>query len=87
MSVKFKDWMEKATTLEKEILAAESSTTLSYLYSIASGQRTASADVAGRIEKAAKNLYKQSKRRLPKIIRSDIAPACAACPYAPKCEN
>lgn len=87
MSEKFKQWMDASTTLEKEILASQAQTAMRYLYALSNGERTASADVAGRMEQSMKELRKKSKGRLPKVTRVDLCPACAACPYSPKCST
>lgn len=82
-----KEWMGLATTAEQVQLAELSFTSRSYLYSLASGLRTASAQTAGDIEKASKILRKSSKHRLPLLHRRDLCPACDTCPYANKCKK
>lgn len=82
-----KEWMQLATTAEQTRLATLAFTSRSYLYELASGNRIASAQVAGDIEKASKILRKSSKQRLPLLKRMDLCPACAACIYAPKCKK
>lgn len=79
------DWMEAATTHEQIMLAAAAETSRAYLYRLASGARTASAELAGRLEEAAADLRAVSKGRLPVLTRGDLCPACAGCPYFQKC--
>ena len=81
------EWLRAATTDEQAVLATEARTSRQYLYHIAGGFRTPSADVAGRIETAAAKLRRVSKGRLPKLTRADICPACEQCPYIKKCRN
>lgn len=78
-------WMLLATKLEQEELAVRAGTSREYLYQIANGIRSASAAIAGNIEKAARELRKGSKGRLPKLTRADLSATCGACPYAVKC--
>lgn len=83
-----KKWMAAATADEQSNLAENAGTSRSYLYQIASGHRkNIEADLAGRIEEAAKLLRKASKNRLPKITRGDLSPVCRACPYLKRCLN
>jgi hypothetical protein len=84
---KFRKWMELATTAERKILAARAGTSHIYLYHIATGIRECSAMLAGEIEKASVKMHKASKKRLPKLLRSDLSKACAACPYSKKCRS
>lgn len=80
------EWMQKATTEEQEDLALRSSTTVGYLHKLATESRYASADIGGRIEKAAKEITRKSKGRLPVLRRGDFVPACAQCPFYKKCQ-
>lgn len=80
-----KKWMLAATADEQAKLAKAANTSRNYLYQLASNQRTASSDLAARIEIAAKPLRLASKNRLPELTRADISPVCGACPYAIKC--
>lgn len=80
-------WMDKATPAEQLALAEAAETTRNYLYQVAGGHRTVRADLAGRIEVAAKSLRKASKNRLPELTRADLSGTCAKCPYAKKCLN
>jgi formate dehydrogenase maturation protein FdhE len=56
------------------------STTVGYLFQLSVGHRIASAEIAGRIEKASEQIAKNSN--LPVIKREKICPACASCPLA-----
>lgn len=82
-----KKWMKLATTSEQSELARLSQTSRQYLYQLGNGVRTASPEIAGRIEAAAKKLRKDSKGRLPKLTRIDLSPVCGQCPYALKCKG
>lgn len=86
-SNKMREWMAAATTAEQTALADAAGTSRMYLYHLSVGFRTASAELAGRIEKASKAVRKQSKGRLPVVTRTDLSPACAGCPYAAKCKR
>lgn len=79
--------MKLATTAEQTQLADSAFTTRSYLYGLASGNRKASAQMAGDIEEASKILRKSSKQRLPLLHRKDLCIACSLCPYANKCKE
>jgi len=80
-----KEWMIAATADEQAKLAETAGTSREYLYQLANNARTASADLAGRIEDAAEELRKKSKGRLPRVTRADLCPACNSCPHARKC--
>lgn len=82
-----KKWMAAATTGEQEQLAKLAGTSRDYLYQVASGHRTPLTKLAGRIEAAAKEIRKVSKGRLPELLRTDLSPVCAECPFAPKCKE
>lgn len=75
--------MDLATTEEKKRLAKLSGTSMIYLYSIAAGERKASAELAGRIEEASHKMRLEA--HLPELLRSDICPTCRKCPYSLKC--
>lgn len=89
MSVeKFREWMKESTITEKKELALKARTSLSLLYQLGYGTRTASADLAGRIEKASSILSRKSRHKpLPVILRGDLVDACAKCPYYKECGN
>lgn len=82
-----KKWMTAATADEQVKLAEAAHTSRAYLYQIASGRRMPTAELAGSIEAAARELRKVSKNRLPELTRADLALACESCPYAKKCLN
>jgi DNA-binding transcriptional regulator YdaS (Cro superfamily) len=84
MSV-FKHWMRAATPEEQDILAKRAGTTRAYLYHISSEIRQASPELASAIERATAAMHTESKGRLPKIYRTDLSKACAACDFAQKC--
>ena len=78
-------WMHAATPDEQDVLAERAGTSRGYLYSLAGGHRTASADLGSAIERETRGMHKQSKGRLPRVYRTDLVPACRACEYALKC--
>lgn len=82
-----RNWMQSATAEEQAALALNSGSSRPYLYKLARGERTASAELAGAIEQAAKGLRAKSKGRLPRLLRTDLCPACAGCPFAKRCLN
>jgi hypothetical protein len=88
-SKKLHEWMKAATPDEQHALAAAAKTSRSVLYQLCypkeKGGRVASAELADRIETAAKPITAKSKGRLPQLTRGDLCPACAACPYFAKC--
>lgn len=85
MSKQLNKWMKAASTAEQEQLAKLAGTSRDYLYHLACGNRQADSDLAGRIEQAAIKISKSAKRKLPKLTRKHISPACAKCPYNNKC--
>lgn len=81
-----KRWMLAATPQEQEALATRAGTSRDYLFHhVAEGRREARPELAAAVEKAAAALHKATKGRLPRLYRTDMAPACAACPYAREC--
>ena len=84
---KFRIWMAKATTAEKRAMAIAAGTSRTHLYAIAHETRNASAELGAAIAKASIALHISSGKVLPILLRSDVCPACAACPYSPKCKN
>lgn len=80
-----KAWMAAATVQEQEQLALTVGTTRGNLYQYAGGFRNASAERAGAIERATAQMHKDSKGRLPRVYRTDLAKACSECPFAKKC--
>lgn len=77
--------MRAATPKEREALAEHAATSVGHLRQLAGGYRTASPDLAGRIESATQRMHAASGARLPQVVRTDLAPACRACPYAQRC--
>lgn len=81
------DWMAAATVAEQKALAANAGTSHKYLYRLASGERRASAELAGALEDAAEALRRGSKGRLPRLMRYHLCNACASCPFASLCKK
>lgn len=82
MTNRIQIWMQKASLAERDELARRAGTTRQYLYLLANNWRTMRADLAGRIEEAARELRKGAKDRLPKIVRAELCDTCRMCPYA-----
>lgn len=82
MSKKLRNWLEHADPGQRERLATLARTSHGYLNQLAYGYRIASAEIAGRIEKATEGISKSNKHNLPAIRREDICPACKTCPWA-----
>jgi DNA-binding transcriptional regulator YdaS (Cro superfamily) len=81
----FAAWMRAATSVEQIALAERIGSTRETLYQYSTGHRQASVDRAAQIEEATREMSKASKGRLPVVLRTDLVPACRACPYALKC--
>ncbi len=79
-----RQWMNVATPEEQEQMAMLAGTTRAMLYQYSGGHRTMSAERAGVIEAAAAKM-RRTNRKLPKLFRIDLAPACRSCPYARQC--
>lgn len=78
-------FLRASTPEEREALAAAAGTTLGQLNQLAGGHRSASADLAGRLETGIALLRRgAAKRRLPEVVRTDLCAACRDCPYAAK---
>ena len=78
-----KSWLKGLVASERAALKACDLDT-SYLYMLASGKRAASADYAAKLEAAALVIYSE-RPEAGYILRADVAPACAACPFFQKC--
>jgi hypothetical protein len=82
-------WLMAATPAEQERLAEEAGTSRLYLRMLAADgktyQRHAGSELAAAIEAASEVMHKASKGRLPRLYRTDLARACAQCPYAKQC--
>ena len=85
MSLHIRDWMAEATSSEQEELAKLAGTSRGYLYALAAGNRTASVDLAARLEGAAVPIRRKSKGRLPKLSRVAFSTTCGSCPFAMQC--
>ncbi|WP_374312461.1 hypothetical protein [Dongia sp.] len=88
-----KVWLRLATASERVKLAEYAGTKVSYLYFLSNPDaaygRTATADLAGRLEAAAERIRAEGgedvKRRLPKLLRTDMSPTCRGCAFAQRC--
>lgn len=80
-----KIFMRAATPDEQETLAKRAGTSRGMLYLVSSGHRNFGPEKAAEIERVTRVMHRASKGRLPRIYRTDLASACAACEYAQKC--
>jgi len=80
-----KIWMQAASPEQQSDLAKRSGTSRPYLYHLAGGFRDASAELAQRIEKAALDMHRETRGKLPKVYRTDLNAACRGCDFAHKC--
>lgn len=87
MSALLKAWMDKATAEQIAALAENADTSVGYLYQLAANRRSASADIAARIEYAAELLVASGAGTPGLLPRDFIARACAQCPYAAMCRK
>lgn len=84
----FKEWMVESTADEKSAVAMLADTSLNMLYQLASENRNASPDLAGRIVSAIGGVNSRARHKpLPAVGRGDLAAACAKCPYYNSCEE
>ncbi len=80
-----KAWMQSADRGQQEQLAKRAGTTRAYLYHLAGGFRDASPELAIAIERVSADMHRESRGRLPRLYRTDMAPACRACDFAQRC--
>lgn len=80
----FSDWMNESTTKQKQRLANAAKISVNYLYRIAAGDRTVSAEVAAGIEKGSERI---NDIKLPKLSRGDVSTICRDCSYFKKCNK
>lgn len=85
MNDTLKRWMNAAIAEEWRELARGAGTTPGTLDQYAGRHRNPSAERAIAIEKAAAPITKRSNGRLPRLLRTDMAVACAGCEFARKC--
>lgn len=82
-------WMRAASTTEQEELARRSGTSRAYLYALANPNtkyhREARPELAIRIEHAAHDMHKESQKRLPRVLRTDLSTPCRECKFAQRC--
>jgi hypothetical protein len=87
-----KMWLRMSTKAEKEALASAAGTKLNYLYFLSNPDkpygRQASAEMAQRLEAASDSIRATNpevKRRLPRLLRTDLSPTCRGCAFARRC--
>ena len=81
--------LQAATPAEREALAKAVSTSVQYLSHVAVNEdkaykREPKIPLAAGIERETSRMAKQSKGRLPIVLRTDMIEGCRACPYAQK---
>jgi hypothetical protein len=80
-NVKLKRWMEKASPMVRAALLSAAKTKDSMLRQWASGRRSCSADLAGRVEVAMQGIQRDFVSAPAALNRGDLCPACRKCPY------
>ena len=78
-------WMREASPAEQEELAQAVGSSRGHLYQVAGGFRRFGPAKAAAVERKAAEMHRDTKGRLPKVYRTDLALECAACEYAQKC--
>jgi DNA-binding transcriptional regulator YdaS (Cro superfamily) len=76
-------WMDAATTEQQEQLAKLAKSSRRTLYQLSAGTRSASAEKAVVIERAASRV--KGAAALPVLRRGDLCKACGQCEYARRC--
>lgn len=89
MNNALKAWMKAASTTEQEALAQRVGTSRMYLYALANPgskyHREPRPELAIRIEAATAEMRRESKKRLPRVLRTDLNKHCAECHFARRC--
>ena len=78
-------WIQASTIDELKELAHGAGTSVAYCYQISGGFRQASPELAIAIERETERMHRETKGRLPRLYRTDLAKACAGCAFAHKC--
>lgn len=85
MNTLIKQWIAVSTIDDLKALAHHAGTSTAYLYQLSGGFRQASPELAIAIERETERMHRETKGRLPRIYRTDLARACANCAFAHKC--
>jgi hypothetical protein len=89
MNNALKAWMTAASTTEQEELARRVGTSRMYLYTLANPSakygREPRPELAIKIEHASRDMHRESKKRLPMVLRTDLNSHCRGCHFAQKC--
>lgn len=84
----YKQWMASSTIEEKKELAAKAHTSLSLLYQLGYGTRTASPELAGRVAHGIASINKRKRaEKMPEVPQGDLSPVCAKCKYYKGCSE
>ena len=82
--IPMKKWMRVSTKAEQRELARRARTSVGQLRQLAGKHRTSSADLALRLERAARVLHEKNVK-LPLLLREQLATSCRACEFAKHC--
>ena len=74
-------WLTVATPAQRARLAKLAGTSVNYLYQLASGHRSARANLARDLELASKRVT-ATDPSLPILLRTDLCDACSRCEFA-----
>jgi len=85
-----KSFLNAATLGERELLARNVKTSVAYLGHLAVNddkkyKREPKPELAAAIERETKKMARNSKGRLPVVLRTDLISACRECEFAKKC--
>jgi len=84
----YKQWMAKSTIEEKKDLAFRAQTSLSLLYQLGYGTRTASPELAGRVARGIALINKRKRAEpLPDVPQGDLSPVCGKCKFYKDCQE
>ena len=75
-------WLTRATPAQRARHAKLAGTSTNYLYQLASGHRSARADLARDLELASMKVSREVEHALPILWRTDLCAACGACEHA-----
>ena len=77
-------WLAAANKKQRGALANRAKTSAAYLYQLATGRRTITAEVAANIEQGSKILHRNSDGFIPALDRRKLCDTCRYCPHAKK---
>jgi hypothetical protein len=91
MATRLQQWLKAASPQEKKALTKHLGVTYAFVWQLAQPAGSAYSRIPNEfylrsIEKFTSKLHKESAGRLPKVVREDMHPMCANCPYT-KCNK